>query len=229
VSGVGGDIILDSGSGTTAGTISLRANTTVALLVGAGGQVNCGATTAATGITQFAAGDSGTFLHVEPASHVLEWRADSGTAIGAIFHLKHVQGTEADGDYNVIRSTSDDDAGSPNSIITSEIRMIAVDVTTASVDGAVEIWVADTGTLIEMLHAGVSIAGVPVFSVFGATPAAQSADITAFGDTTGGTAGGAIGDVGPAFDQNILNDNLASLAEYVNAWRDDQRSFGFMA
>lgn len=64
---------------------------------------------------------------------------------------------------------------------------------------------------------------------FNATPVTQRADIGALTDSTGGTPGTTIQDVGGAFDQDTLNDNFASLAAQINALRTEQRDLGFMA
>lgn len=64
---------------------------------------------------------------------------------------------------------------------------------------------------------------------FNATPVTQRADIGALTDSTGGTPGTTIQDVGGAFDQGTLNDNFASLAAQINALRTEQRDLGFMA
>jgi hypothetical protein len=162
--------------GTTAqsNTFALKVNDNTIYSVGVNGDFNGGATTIADAANELGWGESGTYLHVDPTNDTLWWVSDNSIAIGAIFNLKHVQGSEADGDYNVIRSTSDDDAGTPNSIVTSEIRMIAADVSTGSVDGAVEIWAADTGTLTEVAHFGVNTAGNTVASIHGATPVVRA-------------------------------------------------------
>jgi hypothetical protein len=52
---------------------------------------------------------------------------------------------------------------------------------------------------------------------FGVTPATQAAKITAMTDSTGGTPGGTLTNVGSTFSQATLNNNFASLTATVNA------------
>lgn len=62
---------------------------------------------------------------------------------------------------------------------------------------------------------------------FGAAPVARQADPGALMDSTGGTAGPTISDVGAAFNQATLNNNFASLTEKVNDIRNVLNLFGF--
>jgi hypothetical protein len=153
---------------------------------------------------------------------------DTGAAIGAILELNHQTGSEADDDYNVIRSRTYNDNASPEEIVMAEIRMIAIDVSDGSEDGAVEIWAADTGTLTEVAHFGVSTAGTRVISFFGDTPAAQVTDWGAITDSTTGTAGAALNDVGGSFNQGVLNDNFATVAAFMADVRSFAQAFGMM-
>ncbi len=60
-------------------------------------------------------------------------------------------------------------------------------------------------------------------------PFVQEADIGALTDSTGGTPGLTIQDVGGTFDQNTINDNFASQTAQINALRDALRNLELMA
>jgi hypothetical protein len=111
----------------------------------------------------------------------------------------------------------------------AEIRMIAVDVSDGSEDGAVEIWAADTGSLVEVAHFGVSTAGTRVISFFGDTPAAQITDYGALTDSTTGTGGSVLNDVGPSHNQGVLNDNFATINDKLDDIRAAWQAHGLMA
>jgi hypothetical protein len=68
---------------------------------------------------------------------------------------------------------------------------------------------------------GVDIAGTHVLSssqvgFFTASPVAQQSNIGAITDSTGGTVGSTISDVGLVFAQLTLNDNFATLIDRIN-------------
>lgn len=80
--------------------------------------------------------------------------------------------------------------------------------------------------------------GTPAFSVdpvggligfFGTTPATQAARVTALTDSTGGTAGTMLSNVGTSFSQATLNNNFASLAATVNALVAALKRHGLMS
>lgn len=64
---------------------------------------------------------------------------------------------------------------------------------------------------------------------FGTTPQTQATAVTALVNSTGGTAGGTISDVGSSFSQSTLNNNLASLTAKVNDILDALKRHGLMA
>jgi hypothetical protein len=64
---------------------------------------------------------------------------------------------------------------------------------------------------------------------FGTTPATQAAPLTALTDSTGGTAGTTLANVGTSFSQATLNNNFASLAATVNALVAALKRHGLMS
>jgi hypothetical protein len=64
---------------------------------------------------------------------------------------------------------------------------------------------------------------------YNVTPTAQSADMGALTDSTGGTADNTVADVGAVFSQSTLNNNFADLAAKINSIRTLLRAQGFMA
>lgn len=72
----------------------------------------------------------------------------------------------------------------------------------------------------------VNATGIGAFAV---TPAAQSADMGALTDSTGGTANGTMVDVGAVFSQSNINDNFADCGAKITAIRNCLRAMGYMA
>lgn len=64
---------------------------------------------------------------------------------------------------------------------------------------------------------------------YNATPVVQRSDFGALTDSTTGTAGNTINDVGGAFNQATLNNNFASLTDRINDIRTVLRDLGLMA
>lgn len=64
---------------------------------------------------------------------------------------------------------------------------------------------------------------------FGTTPATQAARVAALTDSTGGTAGGTLANVGTTFSQATLNNNFASLAATLNALVAALKRHGLMS
>ena len=64
---------------------------------------------------------------------------------------------------------------------------------------------------------------------FGATPGTQAPSLAALVDSTTGTAGAAVANVGAAFSQATLNNNFASLASQVNALVAALKRHGLMS
>jgi hypothetical protein len=93
--------------------------------------------------------------------------------------------------------------------------------------GANAVFVSKAGdTVAGVLQVANPSTGTDVLSVdpvnlligfFGTAPATQAAKVTALTDSTGGTAGTTLANVGSSFSQATLNNNFASLAATVNA------------
>jgi hypothetical protein len=93
--------------------------------------------------------------------------------------------------------------------------------------GANTVFVAKAGdTITGLLQIVSPSTGTAILSIdpinqligfFGATPASQAAKIIAMTDSTGGTAGGTLVNVGSTYTQANLNNNFASLTATVNA------------
>src|SRR3990172_10485507 len=64
---------------------------------------------------------------------------------------------------------------------------------------------------------------------FNQTPVAQQTDFGSMTDTTGGSAGDQVSDVGASFNQANLNNSLASIAKSINDIRTVLRNIGIMA
>jgi hypothetical protein len=64
---------------------------------------------------------------------------------------------------------------------------------------------------------------------FGSTPASQATSVAALTDTTGGTVGGGVINVGSTYNQAALNSNMATLAAALNALIGAMKHNGLMA
>ncbi len=64
---------------------------------------------------------------------------------------------------------------------------------------------------------------------FGTTPSTQAARVTALTDSTGGTAGTTLVNVGTSFSQATLNNNFAALAATANALVAALKRHGLMS
>lgn len=93
-----------------------------------------------------------------------------------------------------------------------------------TVSGALQVSNPSTGTSV--------ISADPVNALigfFGATPSTQAAKVTALTDSTGGTSGTTLANVGTSFSQATLNNNFASLAATVNALVAALKRHGLMS
>src|SRR5436305_12209392 len=93
-----------------------------------------------------------------------------------------------------------------------------------TVSGALQVSNPSTGS------AALSVDPVnALIGFFGATPATQAARVTALTDSTGGTVGTALANVGPSFSQATLNNNFPSLPATVNALVAALKRHGLMS
>ena len=93
-----------------------------------------------------------------------------------------------------------------------------------TVSGALQVANPSTGT------ATLSVDPIgQLIGFFGTTPATQAARVAALTDSTGGTAGSTLANVGTSFSQATLNNNFASLAATVNALVAALKRHGLMS
>ncbi len=93
-----------------------------------------------------------------------------------------------------------------------------------TVSGTFQVANPSTGTDILSLNPGSGLVGF-----FGTTPASQAASVAVLTDSTGGTAGTTLANVGTSFSQATLNNNFASLAATVNALVAALKRHGLMS
>lgn len=113
----------------------------------------------------------------------------------------------------------------------SPVAAITVPITSGNVVFGGGITLADAGDIVVNATTGTKIgtATSQKIGFYNTTPVVQRADMSALIDSTTGTPGLTLGDVGVVFSQSAINNNFSSVLTQINKVRTALRDLGLMA